>query len=102
MIEKEFIKSLLEKSKEFIDDIFIPKEFEININEIENFNIVIVERLSQIEETVFIETINNPSGTISREYKTLLVKYDTKKNVLKFYPVALKNYLKKIENEEIN
>lgn len=102
MIEKEFIKSLLEKSNDFIDDIFIPKEFEINVNEIENFNILQVQRLSQIEETVFIETINNPSGTILREYKTLLVKYDTEKNVLKFYPVALKNYLKKLENEEIN
>ena len=48
--QKEFIEYLLSKVKDFKDGVFIPNEIELKISDIENFNPIIANELSQIEE----------------------------------------------------
>ena len=43
---------LLDKSKDFKDGIFIPNEVELKLSEIENFNSIIAQELSEIEEVI--------------------------------------------------
>lgn len=94
---KQFIKILLEKSKNFEDGILIPNEFEMKISEIKNFNPLIALKLSEKDESILTETnsLNNEIYKKS-EFKVKLLKYSFSDDFISFYPVALKNYLKKI------
>ena len=94
---KQFIEILLEKSKNFEDGIFIPNEFEMKISDIENFNPMIALNLSEKEESILTETniLNNEIYKKS-DFKVKLLKYSFSDDSISFYPVALKQYLKKI------
>lgn len=87
---------LLEKAKDFNDGIFIPNEFELKLSELDNFNSIIAQELSEIEEVILTKK-NSINNEINRkeEYKVKLIKYSFDNDTISFYPVALKNYLKK-------
>ena len=95
--QKEFIEYLLSKVKDFKDGVFIPNEIELKISDIENFNPIIANELSQIEELIFTKK-NFVNNEIQRkdEYKVKLLKYSVENNSISFYPSVLKNYLKKL------
>lgn len=95
--QKEFIESLLSKVKDIKDGIFIPNEIELKISDIENFNPIIANELSQIEELILTKK-NYLNNEIQRkdEYKVKLLNYSVADNSISFYPSVLKNYLKKL------
>ena len=94
---KEFIELLLEKTKDFQEGIFIPNEMQIKISEIENFNPLIADELSKIEETILTKQsfVNNEIKR-KEEYKVKLLTYSIEEDLIIFHPTALKNYLKKL------
>ena len=97
---KEFIKDLLEKVKDYEEGVLIPNEVQLKISEIENFNPLIAYELAKIEETILTEkNFSNNEITSVKVYKVKLLNYSEKDNLLTFYPTALKNYLKKLNNE---
>lgn len=94
---KQFIEMLLDKSNDFKDGIFIPNEVELKLSEIENFNSIIAQELSEIEEVILTKkNFTNDEITRQEEYKVKLIKYSFDNDSISFYPVALKNYLKNI------
>lgn len=95
--KKQFIEMLLDKSKDFKDGIFIPNEVELKISELNNFNFVIANELSEVEQLIFTkEDFVNNEIRRKQEYKVKLIKYSFENDSISFYPVALKNYLKNI------
>lgn len=93
---KEFIEILLEKSKDFDEGILIPNEIKLKISDFEEFNLLIADELSKLEEVILIreQTFNN-EVVRKEEFKVILLKYSFEEDSIAFYPVALKNYLKK-------
>ena len=50
--QREFIESLLDKSKKFKEETFLPDKVELKISELEHFNPIVMIELSKIEEVI--------------------------------------------------
>ena len=96
MSKKEFIENLLDKSKDLKDGIFFPNGVELKISELENFTQNVAEELSKIEEVIHgKEYYQNDKIDFKEEYKVKLIDYSIENDFIRFYPIILKNYLKK-------
>lgn len=92
---KQFIEILLERASDFDDGILIPNEVELKLNELVNFNIMIAQQLSEVEQVILIEkNFFNNEITKTQKYSVKLIKFSLENDSISFYPVALKNYLK--------
>ncbi len=93
-----FIEYLLEKTKDFKDGIFIPNEIELKISELDNINPIILQRLSELEQVILTRSNHINDDVIRKEeYRVRLINYSLDNDSISFYPIALKNYLKKIK-----
>lgn len=92
---KKLIETILDKVKDFDEGLLIPKKIEIKINEIENFNLEIVKELSLIDEPILNRSMGFNNEILSTDnYSVQLIIFDNENNSIRFYPTALKNYLK--------
>ena len=96
--QRNFIESILKKIEGLPYGILIPKEFELKIEDFENFDFITANELSIINEEIFLEEsgINN-DVIMKKTFSSNLIHIDENLKTIKFYPIALKNYLLKIK-----
>ena len=93
---KKFIEELLKKVEGQNEGILIPNEIELEITMIENFDFEIAKELTLINENIFTEKWGINNDVLSEtNFSVPLITFDNDKSI-KFYPIALKEYLTKI------
>ena len=96
--QRKFIEKILQKVERINDGIFIPQEIELQIENIDDFDITTATELSKINETIFTEESGrNNDVFIKNTFSTSLINIDNELRSIKFYPAALKIYLSKIK-----
>lgn len=71
---KQFIEILLERASDFDDGILIPNEVELKLSELVNFNIMIAQQLSEVEQVILIEkNFFNNEITKTQKYSVKLI-----------------------------
>ncbi|GAA4775464.1 MULTISPECIES: hypothetical protein [Flavobacterium] len=94
MTEKDFIRILLDKSKDIRDGIFIPNEVTIKISELDDFDVKIAEKLSKEKGNVFSKIFGNENGIYRRDnYTKTLIQYSIEENYITFFPSILKSFI---------
>ncbi|PCI06600.1 MAG: hypothetical protein COB73_09850 [Flavobacteriaceae bacterium] len=89
----EILKELVEKSKDYNDGFMTPKEYEIQISELDNYDFLIFEELEKTERKLWTKTGSGIEKPLIAYVPTLKIKND----YVSFIPTIIREYLKEIE-----
>lgn len=93
MTEAELINLLLEKSKNENEGAFFPKEVTLKISEFENFDLKILEKLSNIISSVITRSFGDGNGIHRKDdFQKALISYSKDDDLITFFPSLLKKY----------
>ena len=89
---KNIINEIIEKSKDFDEGFFPPKENKIKITELENFDFIIFSELEKIIKVLFSKKDNYSNK--KETFSVPLIKIEN--DYIVFYPSLIKEFQKEI------
>lgn len=89
----EILKELVHKSKDYSDGFLTPKECEIQISELENYDFMIFNELEKTERELWTQTASGIEKPLVAYVPTLKIKND----YVSFIPRIIREYLKEIQ-----
>jgi len=89
----EILKELVQKSKDYNYGFLTPKECEIKISELENYDFMIFNELEKTERELWTKT----DGGIGKPLTAYVPTLKTKNDYVSFIPRIVREYLKEIE-----
>lgn len=89
----EILKELVSKSEKYKDGFLTPKECEVQISELNNYDFFIFDKLEKTERILWTKTENGNEKTLVAKVPTLKIENDC----VTFIPRIIREYLKEIE-----